>query len=297
MKIRKVVITLIIINLIIILTIGIAGFNYLIGQGEAQVVSVNINTKKEIPAVSQEDFVDVRMYIPDIEIELRYATSNNITHSVLYKNSNVYLRKGTADKLKKANYEFKKLGYRIKIWDAYRPTDVQKVLWSKVSDSRYIANPNGGSNHSRGSAVDITLVNKNGREITMPTDFDGFSKKADRDYSDVDKISAENAKFLESIMVKCGFESIYTEWWHFDDSDSKKYGIVDEVSAEDVVEVYNGKEIEDPNISGEALVSSNPDFIEKIRTGFNNIDIGKLKIMFKNQVMKIKNIINAYKTN
>ena len=123
----------------------------------------------------------VRVYDidPTIVIDLRYATENNFTGKQVYPVSVCLLRKETARKLAAANAEFNKDGYRIKIWDAYRPPSVQKIFWELVPDERYVANPaQGGSRHNRGGAVDITLVDKGGREIEMPSDFDDFSEKA-----------------------------------------------------------------------------------------------------------------------
>ncbi len=297
MKVRKLLIAIISMNLILILIICVGGFKYLINLGEAQVIAVDINHKTEVIELKQDDFVDIRKYIPDVAIELRYATDNNITRRVLYENANAYLRKGTADKLREANYEFKKLGYRIKVWDAYRPTDVQKILWSKVEDNRYIANPKGGSIHNRGAAVDITLVDKNGKEITMPTDFDGFTKLADKDYSDVEKEKVKNAKLLESIMLECGFESIYTEWWHFDDKEWRNYEVVDRVVADNINEAYDNTQTENSNISGEVSINSEPDIIEKLQAGINNIDIEKIKIEFEYEIAKLKNIFKNYIAN
>jgi D-alanyl-D-alanine dipeptidase len=201
------------------------------------------------------------------------------------------------DKLKDANNQFKKLGYRIKIWDAYRPTAVQKILWNKIKDNRYIANPNSGSVHNRGAAVDITLVDKNGKEISMPTDFDGFTKLADKNYSDVDKEKVKNAKLLESIMLAYGFESIYTEWWHFDDKDWKNYAVIDKVLAANVNAVYDNTKTTSTGISGDVSVNSELDFIEKIKAGINNIDIENMKIQFEYEITKFKNIFSDYKTN
>lgn len=297
MKVRKLLIAIIMINLIVILIIGVGGFKYLISAGEAQIIAVDINSSPQTFEMKQDDFVDVRKYIPDVAVELRYATKNNITKKVLYENTNTYLRKGTADKLKEANNQFKKLGYRIKIWDAYRPTAVQRILWNKVGDNRYIANPNSGSIHNRGAAVDITLVDKNGKEIPMPTDFDGFSKLADKNYSDVDKEKVKNAKLLESVMVKYGFKSIYTEWWHFDDKDWKNYPLVDKVLADNVNPAYDNTKVSSASISGDVSINGEPDFIEKIKAGINNIDVENIKIEFEYEIAKLKNIFGAYKTN
>jgi D-alanyl-D-alanine dipeptidase len=164
-----------------------------------------------------------------LSFELRYATKNNFTGRILYAVDTTYLRKGTADKLKQAAAEFERDGYHLLIWDAYRPPSVQLELWQIVNDSRYIANPfNGWSYHNRGSAIDCTLLDRNGAFVEMPTGFDSFTAKADRNYNDVTREQAANAVYLESVMRKHGFLSIQTEWWHFNDSD--KYDLAYSVS-------------------------------------------------------------------
>lgn len=164
----------------------------------------------------------------DLVIDLKYATTDNFTNKIIYPNSVCVLRKTTAEKLVKANTELKKLGYRIKIWDAYRPVYVQQIFWDIVKDSRFVANPkNGGSIHNRGCAVDITLVDKNGNELSMPSKFDDFSTKAYRSNSKMTNESKKNMDLLTKYMLNNGFSTIDTEWWHFEDLDSKNYKIAD----------------------------------------------------------------------
>lgn len=178
----------------------------------------NNGTTKNIIVVSGDDipktdFVDIQQTIPSVVLDMKYATTDNFTHTKLYDSSKALLRKGTADKLKKVADELEKKGYRLKIWDAYRTPDAQFKMWKLVPDSRYVANPNKGySNHSRGSAVDISLVDIEGNDLTMPTGFDNFTTAAAR--------TNENAKYLKKVMVKHGFKSLATEWWHFDDQDA-----------------------------------------------------------------------------
>jgi len=181
---------------------------------------------KETPKVSPQDMVNLAEFIPGIQVDLRYATPNNFTGAIIYDDDTAYLRRGTAEKLKAAQAEFASHGYTIKVWDAYRPPAAQFKLWEKVPDARFVINPHKGySYHSRGVAVDITLADEKGREIIMPTGFDDFTARADRDYNDLDQEAAANARFLEGIMVKHGFKSIYYEWWHFIDSDKDKYPV------------------------------------------------------------------------
>lgn len=164
----------------------------------------------------------------DIVIDLKYATTDNFTKKIIYPNKVCVLRKTTAQKLVKANTELKKLGYEIKVWDAYRPIYVQQIFWNMVKDSRFVANPNnGGSIHNKGCAVDVTLVDKNGNELNMGSKFDDFSSKAYRTNSNKTIQAKKNIDLLTKYMVNNGFTTIDTEWWHFDDVDSKNYKIAD----------------------------------------------------------------------
>lgn len=171
-----------------------------------------------MPARKEEDFVKVKDYIPDLVVELRYATTNNFTGKRVYDFSDVYLRYGTVLKLMDVQKELRQQGMLLKIWDGFRPTSAQYTLWNIKPDATYVANPQTGfSSHSRGNTVDITLVNANGEELEMPSDFDAFSALADRDYSDCTPTAAANAQLLQTIMQNHGFTSYDAEWWHYTD--------------------------------------------------------------------------------
>ncbi|GKX68059.1 M15 family metallopeptidase [Inconstantimicrobium mannanitabidum] len=177
--------------------------------------------------VSYSGLVPVVDYDPSLKIDLRYATTNNFTGKVVYPKPVCLLQKNTLDKLIECNNDLKKQGYRIKIWDAYRPADVQKYFWSIVKDRRFIADPYlHGSRHNRGCAVDITLVDENGKELEMPTGFDEFSTAAYRNNPNMSATAKKNLDLLTSTMIKHGFKPIETEWWHFDDSEADKYPIL-----------------------------------------------------------------------
>lgn len=171
-----------------------------------------------VPPESDADFVKVRDFIPDIEIDLRYATENNFTGQVIYDFNEPYLRYGTVKKLMQVQEQLALDGYRLKIWDGFRPTSAQFKLWEVCPDATYVANPhNGFSPHSRGNTVDLTMVYSDGTEVVMPTGFDDFSTLANRDYSDCSEEAANNARYLEEIMEGCGFQGYYGEWWHYVD--------------------------------------------------------------------------------
>lgn len=181
-----------------------------------------------VPLVNPKDadFVRVKDYIPDLITELKYSTEDNFTGHVIYEFEDVFLRYGTVMKLKAASEELACQDLYLKIWDGFRPVSAQFKLWEICPDDTYVANPNVGySNHSRGFAVDVTLVDSNGNELPMPTGFDDFSARADRDYSECDPQSAENAQLLEMVMEKHGFKGYWGEWWHF--NDTQKYDVED----------------------------------------------------------------------
>ena len=173
------------------------------------------------PEPGDGDFVKVAAYIPDLVVDLRYATEENFTNQQIYEFTDAWLRYGTVKKLMAVQEELKQLGYGLKIWDGFRPASAQFKLWAVCPDPTYVANPNKGfSSHSRGNTVDITLVNADGTELEMPTGFDDFSRLADRDYSDCSQAAVENALLLEQLMINYGFKPYSGEWWHFSDSQS-----------------------------------------------------------------------------
>lgn len=165
--------------------------------------------------------VNLKEYIPNASVQLRYATGDNFTGKIIYDFNEAYLRYGTVKKLAAVQEELETMGLGLKVWDAFRPVSAQYVLWETCPNPVYVANPNTGfSSHSRGNTLDITLVNAKGDELIMPTVFDDFSSLADRNYSDCPPEAAENALLLQNVMEKHGFSGYFGEWWHFSDSQS-----------------------------------------------------------------------------
>lgn len=173
-----------------------------------------------VPEPAPEDFVRVLDYIPSARQELMYATDKNFTGQVIYDFSDAYLRYGTVKRLMAVSADLAELGLSLKIWDGFRPVSAQFKLWEVCPNPAYVANPETGfSSHSRGNTVDITLVGADGREVEMPTGFDDFSARADRDYSDCTETAAAHAELLEILMEKHGFRGYSAEWWHYSDTD------------------------------------------------------------------------------
>ena len=177
-----------------------------------------------MPARVNNDFVKVTDYIPDIVVELKYASLDNFTGERVYEFNDLYLRYGTVMKLMEVQKELRQQGLLLKVWDGFRPTDAQKTLWNANPDPAYVSNPaNGYSNHSRGNTLDVTLVNAAGEELEMPSGYDVFSPQGDRDYTDCTQEAAENAQLLEAVMTKYGFVGYEGEWWHY--ADQEEYEI------------------------------------------------------------------------
>lgn len=174
-----------------------------------------------------DGFVDIEQMDDSLIIDMKYATDDNFVGKASYPVRKCVLQYETAKKLVAANKEFKEYGYKIKVFDAYRPLSVQKIMWGFMPNEDFVANPAKGSVHNRGCAVDITLVNSEGNEVEMPSPFDDFSEKAHIKYMGASPEAIKNREFMAGIMVKHGFLRMESEWWHFNDENYKQYPVCD----------------------------------------------------------------------
>ena len=165
---------------------------------------------------AQNTLVDIARLSKEFDFEIRYASPNNFIGETLYDCPKCLLQPEVAVALIKANQYFCEKGYKIKIYDCYRPLDVQKKMWAKVPRATYVANPYGkGSIHNKGAAVDITLVTLEGCYVEMGSDYDHFGREAHIDNYEFSKEILSNRRLLMEGMRKFGFNTIRTEWWHF----------------------------------------------------------------------------------
>lgn len=172
--------------------------------------------------------VDVEtMHRPPVR-DVRYATTDNFTHTKLYPLPKVFLHPDTARKLEEVQADLAARGLGLKIFDGYRPLSVQWKMWNLIHDERYVSNPavNRGR-HTRGTAVDVTLVDHRGRELTMGTAFDDFTDRAHPDYAALPEAVKRNRRQLAEVMTRHGFEAYPYEWWHFDLKGWKCYPVLD----------------------------------------------------------------------
>ncbi|MBX7146637.1 MAG: D-alanyl-D-alanine dipeptidase [Alphaproteobacteria bacterium] len=169
-------------------------------------------------SINQPDF--------DVEISLAYATPDNITQSPIYHHAHCYLHKEAGEKLKYAIQLAKVLGYRFKIFDAFRPSEAQWVLWNKNPDPNFLADPRRGSPHSRGVAIDLTLLDQDNKELDMGTKFDEFSPLSHHGNLSISEIAQKNRAILLGIMTAAGWDFYRNEWWHYQLFNSRYYPLI-----------------------------------------------------------------------
>jgi D-alanyl-D-alanine dipeptidase len=177
-------------------------------------------------ANAEGPLVDIQSVNPTIVIDLRYAGSNNLVKQPLYpQGMRALARPEVTSALTTAQAFLRRYQYGLKIWDAYRPVDVQTKLWEASRNSDYVANPEigVGSLHSWGIAVDATLVDSWNRSVSMPSDFDDFTPAAMWRYTGPSSQILSHLRLLQYAMHRAGFWGMRTEWWHFTISDWKKY--------------------------------------------------------------------------
>jgi zinc D-Ala-D-Ala dipeptidase len=191
---------------------------------------LNLSNEQNInfDELAKNDLVRVKSIIPDIELDIKYATEDNFMKTRIYAKAECYLLNHVANALKHVQEELKQKGYRLKIFDGYRPISAQKKMWQTFPDSKYVSDPYVEcGRHTRGTSVDVTLVKLDGSAVVMPSEFDCFEKIAHSDFKELPNEVIKNREFLKEIMFKHGFTGIKCEWWHFDYKDWKKYPPLD----------------------------------------------------------------------
>ncbi len=177
------------------------------------VTTLNASIKSD----RNKQMIDIKKILPNVMLDLRYATPNNFMHTKLYPAiATTYLRLPAATALQHIQSELNEMGLGLKIFDGYRPYSVTEKMWEPIQDDRYVADPKKGSGHNRGIAVDLTLINLNTKkELPMGTGYDNFSDTAHQTFTSLPKEILYNRNTLKSIMEKHGFIALETEWWHY----------------------------------------------------------------------------------
>ena len=201
--------------------------------------------------------VDVRERAPDISINLVFAKSHNFMERRMYPRNICLLQESTLNKLIAAQKIFRKDGYSIKIYDAYRPYSVTRELATFLANPVYLSDPLTGSHHNRGVAVDMTLVNLDGVELAMPSLVHTLDKTAHRANPDMSEEARRNVAYMTEVMRSCGFIPYMQEWWHFSDTQRRDYPILDvDLATVELVE------------SRKAPASTPPPLTDPAKTGY-----------------------------
>ena len=184
--------------------------------------------RTSLVANPEKELLNLAKVAPDILLEIGYATEKNFTGKKIYTLARGYARKPVAAALKKAKAEFNKLGYGIKVFDAYRPYKATVKFYEEYHDTTYVASPYRGSRHNRGCALDMTIVDlKTGKELPMPTPWDAFDTQAWPTAVVADPIIRKNRDLLIAVMERNGFTVYEHEWWHFDFNEWRKFEVMD----------------------------------------------------------------------
>jgi len=173
--------------------------------------------------------VDVAGAVPDAVRELPYATEHNFTGRVLYPpGARCLLLRPVADRLARAADRLRSRGYRLRLYDCYRPLAVQRELWRRFPRRGFVADPRWGSNHNRGAAVDVGLALPDGAAVELPTPFDAFEARAGAfATAGVSPAARRHRDLLRGAMEAEGFRPNRREWWHFDAPEARGAPLLD----------------------------------------------------------------------
>lgn len=161
-----------------------------------------------------------------VVLDIAYATARNFTGKPVYARPGCYLHPDAAAKLHVAANLAKPLGLRLKIFDAFRPSEAQWELWNFRPDPEFLADPRRGSPHSRGVAVDLTFIDGDGRELDMGTDFDAFTPLSHHANTAIVPAAQQNRLQLLGLMSAAGWDFYGNEWWHYQLFNAKNYPVL-----------------------------------------------------------------------
>lgn len=196
---------------------------------------VRPKTQRSPPMLS-DGLVELNRLDTSIQLDIRYATSDNFTGRQLYDQARAFLVQPAAHALVQAHQAAQRHGFGLTIYDAYRPWRVTKALWNATPPGpkrNYVANPKRGSKHNRGCAADLTLHHiADGTQVSMPSGYDEFSLRAHRNFMDATPDAVRHRAILQQVMEAAGFRGASNEWWHFDFNGWQEYPVLDVPFAE-----------------------------------------------------------------
>jgi D-alanyl-D-alanine dipeptidase len=167
----------------------------------------------------------------DVDIDLAYATADNFTGAPVYARAECRLNAEAADCLRRSIELAARHGLRLRIFDAFRPSEAQWALWRHTPDPEFLADPRRGSPHSRGAAVDLTLIDGAGNALEMGTGFDVFSPRSHHGAADIPLAAQRNRLLLLGLMTDAGWDFYRNEWWHYQLFNARRYPVLSDTAA------------------------------------------------------------------
>lgn len=180
------------------------------------------------PGMRAPDLVDLSGIASGFRFDVRYATSRNFLGTPVYSSSHAFMERPAAEALVRVLAVLRLQGYGLLIFDAYRPWYVTKLFWDATPPDKhnFVANPEPGSMHNRGCAVDLTLYDlRTGQPVSMPSGYDEMTERAFSDYPGGTAGERASREILRKAMVQEGFFPLHDEWWHFDYKDWSLYPV------------------------------------------------------------------------
>ncbi len=165
-----------------------------------------------------------------IKLDIRYATEDNFVGQKVYPEARAFLQRPAAEAVVRVHRSLEEQGLGLVIFDGYRPWTITKLFWEVTSEDKrkFVANPERGSKHNRGCAVDLSIFDlKTDELIPMPSDYDEFTERASPDYNGGTDEETANREKLRAMMEAEGFTLNPNEWWHFDYKEWESYPILD----------------------------------------------------------------------
>ena len=181
------------------------------------------------PGLRQPDLVELMKLDPRIRLDIRYATSNNFMGSPMYLQARAFMQRPAAEAVLRAHLDLMNQGYGLLIHDAYRPWYVTKMFWDATPDDKkiFVANPQEGSKHNRGCAVDLSIYElRTGKPVEMTGGYDEMSRRSFANYPGGTSRQRWYRQLLRQAMEKQGFIANPKEWWHFDYQDWREYPVM-----------------------------------------------------------------------
>lgn len=193
--------------------------------------TLNFGQPVEKGEFRKPELVELIILDSTLHLDIKYATENNFLGRAVYSEARAFLQRPAAEALVRVNKKLRSEGYGLLIFDGYRPWSVTKQFWDSATEEQreigFVADPQKGSRHNRGCAIDLTLYNlKTGKEVTMPSAYDEFTDRAHSEYAEGDLESLRLRDLLRRAMESEGFQVLKEEWWHFDYKDWPLYPIL-----------------------------------------------------------------------